>query len=100
MSIDDYKKLINTGLKDPDKIPDTLTSVLENIDQDLSRLNKLEDAIKEKDEKIRNLQDTNIKMFLNQTSNVNIEKEDKKLEGMDYVNDFIEKLKGELEGGN
>lgn len=99
MTIDEYKKLINTGLKEHDKIPDTLTTVLDNIEQDISKLNSLEQTIKEKDEKIRSLQDTNMKMFLNQTSKVNEEKEEK-LEGIDYVNDFIEKLKGEIEDVN
>ena len=67
-------------------------ALLEGIKADYETLDTTKQTLAEKEEKIRDLQDTNMKLFLQQTSPVEEDKEEEELEGDDAINAFITQL--------
>ncbi len=64
MTYDEYKTAINSALADPDKGIAAMPNVLENLKTDLASIDTLNTSISEKDAKIRELQDTNMKLYM------------------------------------
>lgn len=92
MKYEEYESLINEGLQNSDKAPAIFKEVLENLKADTTTLLSQSETIIEQDTRIRDLQDTNMKLFLSQTS-TRIEDEDDKEEEVTY-DDVITKIKG------
>ena len=70
----------------PENAPVILKNLLDSIKVDLEERDAFKAAIDERDMKIRDLQDTNMKLFLSQTSsNSNAVKEEEELTGEEYV---------------
>jgi hypothetical protein len=65
MTIEEYKDLISTAT--PENFQIVFSDVLENVQNDFATIENYEKQIEEKDTKIRDLQDTNQKLFLSQT---------------------------------
>lgn len=65
MTFDEYTDLAKTAT--PENFQTVLTSLLEGIKTDFSVVENLNTQIKEQETKIRDLQDTNQKLFLSQT---------------------------------
>lgn len=77
MTIEEYKQLVGTAT--PENFQSVLTDVLKAVQDDFSIVENLNTQISEQDKKIRDLQDTNQKLFLSQTSPVKDPEEEKDL---------------------
>lgn len=102
MTLDDYKTIINGIVENPDTAPTASISLLENIAEDLAAFESLKNASDEKDVKIKDLQDTNIKLYLSQTKKEETkpepEDETEGLEGSDLLKYYAKKIY-EKDGG-
>lgn len=65
MTYEEYENL--AGTMTTENAPIIMKEVLENIKTDITALDAANTALAEKDLKIKDLQDTNIKLFLTQT---------------------------------
>lgn len=81
MKIDEYKSLISE-LSETENMADVLQKILEAITEDTSRLEVLETTNNELNDKIRELQDTNMKLFLSQTKQSEEEEEEEELDAI------------------
>lgn len=77
MLYDDYEKRVTALISNPDQAPVTAQEILSEIKTDTEKIASLEASIAEKDARIRDLQDTNMKLFLSQSSPVEDEPEEK-----------------------
>lgn len=74
----------------PENAPVILKNLLDSIKVDLEERDAFKAAIDERDMKIRDLQDTNMKLFLSQTSsNSNAVKDEEELTGEEYVSKLL-----------
>ncbi len=69
MTFDDYAKLIDGAIADADKAPDLLGQLKESLQTDLTSLETLKADNAQNVEKINELRETNIKLFLSQGGN-------------------------------
>lgn len=67
MTYAEYEGLITDSLANVDKAPVNLKQVLEAIKADTTTIESLTTKVAEQDTRIRDLQDTNMKLFLGQT---------------------------------
>jgi len=81
MKIDEYKSLISE-LSETENMTDVLQKILDAITEDTARLESLETTNNELNEKIRELQDTNMKLFLAQTKPSEEEEEEEELDAI------------------
>lgn len=77
MLYDDYEKRVTALISNPDQAPVTAQEILSEIKTDTEKITSLEASIAEKDARIRDLQDTNMKLFLSQSTPVEDEPEEK-----------------------
>lgn len=92
MKYEDYESKINESVKNPDEASVNLLEVLSELKEDLAKIETMQTVIEEKDTKIRNLQDTNMKLFLSQTSSVDEDNEEDELVGQEAIDAFIEEI--------
>lgn len=67
MTKQEYHDLINKMITEPDSATVTAQSLLSEIDKDSEQLESLRSANADYEKRVRDLQDTNIKLFLSQT---------------------------------
>lgn len=77
MLYDDYEKRVTALVSNPDQAPITAQEILSEIKTDTEKIASLEASIAEKDARIRDLQDTNMRLFLSQSAPVEDEPEEK-----------------------
>lgn len=77
MLYDDYEKRVTALVSNPDQAPITAQEILSEIKTDTEKIASLEASIAEKDARIRDLQDTNMRLFLSQSTPVEDEPEEK-----------------------
>jgi len=70
MTYDEYSKSLTEALSNPDTALTSVSPLLEELKKDLDGLETLRKDVEAKDARIRDLQDTNLKLFLSQTSPV------------------------------
>lgn len=92
MKYEQYAEMAENLLKDNTKAPLILKDLLDNLKVDLDAEDTKEKRIGELDQKVRDLQDTNMKLFLNQIGKSQ-EKEEEPRNEMDELMDEL--LKGE-----
>lgn len=90
MLYDDYEKRVTALISNPDQAPITAQEILSEIKTDTEKITSLEASIAEKDARIRDLQDTNMRLFLSQSAPVEDEPEEKS----------ADEILDELFGGN
>ena len=93
-----YSELINKAITNKDDQEILFKELLDLVTTDEIEYNNLTTQVAEQSEKIRNLQDTNMKLFLSQTSKIQDETEDEELEGDAAVLEFMKKLGGNSNG--
>lgn len=93
-----YSELINKAISNKDDQEILFKELLDLVSADENEYNNLTTQVSEQSEKIRNLQDTNMKLFMSQTSELKEETEDEELEGEDAVLEFMKKLGGNSNG--
>ena len=79
MKIDEYKSLISE-LSKTENMTEVLQKILDAITEDTAKLESLETTNNELNDKIRELQDTNMKLFLSQTKQSEEEEEEEELD--------------------
>lgn len=84
MKYEEYQNIINSIISSPEKAPETAKTLLDAIKQDTELIDSQNSKISEQDSKIKDLQDTNIKLFLSQTSKPVEVKEEKTLDITDF----------------
>lgn len=96
MKIDEYEASIQEAIKSPEKAPAVLQTVLKAIREDASTAEAQGTALKEAQEKIRDLQDANVRLFLSATTEKKEEPEpEPELEGQEAIDEFFKKLEQE-----
>lgn len=67
MKYDEYLSIVNNIVQTPEKAPDLGKTLLEAIKTDTDTLESQNNKITEQENKIKELRDTNIKLFMSQT---------------------------------
>lgn len=96
MTYDELVSKVTKVLEEPDSALINIKPVLEEAKADYVNLVSLTEKNEKNEKRIRDLQDTNMKLFLAQTGKVSDnsnEDDDDELTGQDAVNAFIDKLK-------
>lgn len=95
MTYAEYESRLSDVVKKPDEAPVLVKALLQEIKADTDTLDTLRTDIEAKDEKIRSLQDTNMKLFLSQGSEDTEPKESwEDMEpGEDKMNAYLATLK-------
>ncbi len=100
MTYEEYEKKLTALVTDPDSAPVAVQDILNEIKADTDVIASLTADISAKDEKIRGLQDTNTKLFLQITgneSNADTPDEWEDLEGDEAIEAFINAHEDEKE---
>lgn len=94
MTYEELETRLTTLLQQPDSALALVGPLLEDIKKDYEQIITLTDANKKQEGRIRDLQDTNMKLFLAQTGKAENKEEDddEDLEGMDAIDSFVNKL--------
>lgn len=95
MTFKQYKELIDEALTNADKAPANFKIIVEELQSDLTTMNSQVEKIVEQESRIRDLQDTNMKLFLSQTNTRPEEEIKEELSGQDAIDEFINNLEGE-----
>lgn len=95
MSYEEYKKLIDELITSPDTAPANVQNILEQLKTDLTTLESLKTENTGLNEKVKVLQDTNIKLYMSQGGTpVEENTEDEVDEDVEQVEAFFNELQG------
>ena len=98
MTYEEYEKRINGALANPDTAPTEFVNILSELKTDLTAKDTLETEKTELETRVRDLQDTNMKLYLSVTGNSDgDEEEDEPAEGTAVVDELMDKLFKESE---
>lgn len=98
MTYEEYEKRINGALANPDTAPTEFVNILSDLKTDLTAKDTLETEKTELETRVRDLQDTNMKLYLSVTGTSDEdEEEDEPAEGTDVVDELMDKLFKESE---
>lgn len=97
MTYAELEKKLTKLLEQPDSALANVKPLLDEIKADYDTMITLQESNIAQDKRIRDLQDTNMKLFLAQTKSVEEDKsdEDDELDGMDAVDAFVAELNKE-----
>ena len=99
MTYEEYEKRINGALANPDTAPTEFVNILSDLKTDLTAKDTLETEKTELETRVRDLQDTNMKLYLSVTGTSDKDgEEDEPAEGTGVVDELMEKLFKESEG--
>ena len=90
----DYLELINKSIKSPEEAPSLMKELISIVEKDCAEYETIKECVEDSNNKIRSLQDTNMKLFLSQTNQKEEEQEDKEMTPDEVVNDFIKTITG------
>lgn len=93
MTYDEYKTQLDKIVENPDSAATAVLDILENIKADTETLATLEANIAEKDSRIRDLQDVNMKLFLRQSGEPEKKDDEPDVDEMDFQEylDYLDK---------
>ena len=98
MTYEEYEKRINGALANPDTAPTEFVNILSDLKTDLTAKDTLETEKTELETRVRDLQDTNMKLYMSVTGNTDEdEEEDEPAEGTAVVDELMDKLFKESE---
>ena len=98
MTYEEYEKRINGALANADTAPTEFVDILSELKTDLTAKDALESEKTELESRVRDLQDTNMKLYLSVTgTSGEDDEEDEPAEGTDVVNELMDKLFKESE---
>lgn len=87
---EEYKTIIDGMVKEPDKITVTAKTLIDEINKDAEQLETLRTVNEEQEKRIKDLQDTNIKLFLSQTGQGETTEEEKPIDPHELAKSIIE----------
>ena len=98
MTYEQYEERINNALANADTAPTEFVSILSELKTDLTAKDTLETEKTELETRVRDLQDTNMKLYLSVTGNSDEEEdEDEPAEGTAVVDELLDALFKESE---
>lgn len=98
MTYDQYEQRINSALANADTAPTEFVNILSELRTDLTAKDTLETEKAELETRVRDLQDTNMKLYLSVTGNSTEEEdEDEPAEGTAVVDELMDALFKESE---
>lgn len=97
MTYEQYEERINNALANADTAPTEFVNILSELKTDLTAKDTLETEKTELETRVRDLQDTNMKLYLSVTGNSDEEEDDEPAEGAGVVDELMEKLFKESE---
>ena len=100
MTYEEYEKRINGALANPDTAPTEFVNILSELQTDLTAKDTLETEKTELETRVRDLQDTNMKLYLSVTGKSDGDgdgEEDEPAEGTAVVDELMDKLFKESE---
>lgn len=98
MTYEEYEKRINGALANADTAPTEFVNILSELKTDLTAKDALETEKTELETRVRDLQDTNMKLYLSVTgSSDEDDEEDEPAEGTAVVDELMDKLFKESE---
>ena len=98
MTLDEYKEKINGIISNPDTAPATAAEVLKEIEIDLGAKDASDTKVSELETKVADLQDTNMKLYLNVTgAEDTVEADEEPATGLGVIDEFIDKMLKEEE---
>ena len=89
MTYDEYQSKINSVLSNPDTALANIAPVMDEIKNDLTALDSLSKENEDLKSRIRDLQDTNMKLYLAQTGEAAEEETDEPVEGPAVIEEFL-----------
>lgn len=96
MTYEELKKKVTEVLQQPDSALVAIQPILEEVKADYEALISLTTKVEQQDTRIRDLQDTNMKLFLSQTGQVgDKEEEEDEVEGPEAIDAFVNSLNKE-----
>jgi hypothetical protein len=78
MTFDEFKEKVTTIVSQPDTALASIGALIDEVKEDYEALNSTTEALKKAEDRIRDLQDTNQKLFLKQVGNTAPDEEDQK----------------------
>ena len=98
MTYEQYEERINKALTNADTAPTEFVNILSELKTDLTAKDTLETEKSELETRVRDLQDTNMKLYLSVTGNSDEEEdEDEPAEGTAVVDELMDALFKESE---
>lgn len=98
MTYEQYEERINKALANADTAPTEFVNILSELKTDLTAKDTLETEKSELETRVRDLQDTNMKLYLSVTGNSDEEEdEDEPAEGTAVVDELMDALFKESE---
>lgn len=98
MKYEEYEQRINNALANADTAPTEFVSILSELKTDLTAKDTMETEKTELETRVRDLQDTNMKLYLSVTGNSDEEEdEDEPAEGTAVVDELMDALFKESE---
>lgn len=93
MKYEEYEKKINNALANADTAPTEFVSILSELKTDLTAKDTLETEKTELETRVRDLQDTNMKLYLSVTgTSTEDDEDDEPAEGTAVVDELMEAL--------
>ena len=89
MKYEEYQSKINEVLSNPDTALANIAPVMDEIKNDLTALDSMSQENESLKARIRDLQDTNMKLYLAQTGEAAEEKTDEPVEGPAVIDEFL-----------
>ena len=101
MTYDEYKTAIDTAVSNPDTGLGALPALMENLKTDLGQIETLNATITERDNKIRELQDTNMKLYMQIGGGSEPDEQDEPVTGVGVIDEFMNDMfKEDTNNGN
>ena len=85
MTFEEYSDKINHAVLNQDEIPVVMQEILSELKQDLTALDSFKTKTEEQENKIKGLQESNIKLFLGQATKPEEKKEEIDIEDMSGI---------------
>ena len=93
MTVDEYKDKINGLVSNPDTAATEALSLIDEITKDLGELGAAKTSVSELQAKVADLQDTNMKLYMNIAGgSSDDEPEDEPAEGTAVIDEFMDML--------
>ena len=93
MTVDEYKDKINGLVSNPDTAATEALSLIDEITKDIGELGAAKTSVSELQAKVADLQDTNMKLYMNIAGGTSDdEPEDEPAEGLAVIDEFMDMI--------
>lgn len=93
MKYEEYESAIRAMVENPDTMLASVDGILDNLKTDLDARDALTGEVDELNARVKDLQETNIKLWISKGGEVVEEEEKEPATGKDVINEILEELK-------